>query len=263
MADSESRTPKQPPWHQTQDQESVSFGTWLRRQREVRDIELREICDHTKISIRYLEALELDRFDLLPAPVFTKGFLRQYGRYIGLDPDQVVNTYLNALNEEAADQKQPRQSAGGPSQRWFGFLLAIAAVILLALVSYLTLVTDRSKGGDSEGRPGIAAPPVVPVTIPEEAAEIDEVSTAPLVVTLYFVDDSWVETIVDGVRELSEQVAKGESRRIFAQERVVLSLGNRDGVLVDVNGGTYELPATDAVLANEIEITLADVTAAN
>jgi hypothetical protein len=104
---------------------------------------------------------------------------------------------------------------------------------------------------------------VAPVTTPEEPAAIDEAATAPLVVTLYFVDDSWVETIVDGERELSEQVAKGESRRIFAQERVVLSLGNRDGVLVDVNGDTYDLPATDAVLANEIEITLADIAAAN
>ena len=77
MADSESRAPKQPPWHQAQDQESVSFGTWIKRQREARGIELREISDHTKISIRYLEALEVDRFDVLPAPVFTKGFLRQ------------------------------------------------------------------------------------------------------------------------------------------------------------------------------------------
>ena len=263
MADSESRTPKQPPWHQTQDQESVSFGAWLRRQREARDIELREIANHTKISIRYLEALEIDRFDVLPAPVFTKGFLRQYGRYIGLDPDQVVNTYLNALDEEAADQKEPRPRADGSSQRWGGFLVAIAAALLLALVGYLTLVADRSDRGNTEERPGIAAPPVVPVTIPSEAAAIDEVPTAPLVVTLYFVDDSWVETIVDGERELSEQVAKGESRRFFAQQSVVLSLGNRDGVLVDVNGGAYELPATDAVLANEIEITLADVTAAN
>ena len=263
MADSESRIPKQPPWHQAKDQESVSFGTWLRRQREARGIELREISDHTKISIRYLEALETDHFDVLPAPVFTKGFLRQYGRYIGLDPDQVVNTYLNALNEEAADQKEPRQRVGGTPQMRIGLVLAIGAILLLALVGYLAFKSDRSRRGDREARPGIAAPLVAPVTTPEEPAAIDEAATAPLVVTLYFVDDSWVETIVDGERELSEQVAKGESRRIFAQERVVLSLGNRDGVLVDVNGGTYDLPATDAVLANEIEITLADIAAAN
>jgi cytoskeletal protein RodZ len=80
MADSEQKNSKQPPWHQANDLEAVSFGTWLRRQREARSIELREIADHTKIGIRYLEALEQDRFDVLPAPVFTKGFLRQYGR---------------------------------------------------------------------------------------------------------------------------------------------------------------------------------------
>ena len=44
-------------------------------QREMREISLRDIADRTKISRRYLEAMEADRFDLLPAPLFAKGFL--------------------------------------------------------------------------------------------------------------------------------------------------------------------------------------------
>jgi cytoskeleton protein RodZ len=257
MVDSERKTPKQPPWHQAQDQESVSFGTWLRQQREARGIDLREIADHTKISFRYLEALEADRFDGLPAPVFTQGFLRQYGLFIGLDPDQVVNTYLNALSEEEADQEETGDRKSGVSLRLLGSLLAIAVVGLLVLVGYRTFV-GKSTRNEPDARPGIAAPPVVPAAAPTETALVEPAPTAPLVVTLYFVDDSWVETIVDGERQLSEQVAKGESRRMFAQERVVLSLGNRDGVLVDVNGETYELPVSDASIANEIEITLPD-----
>ena len=67
MADSDRQHSKKPPWHQAQDLEQGSFGSWLRQQREARDIELREIADHTKISIRYLDALEKDRFDVLPA----------------------------------------------------------------------------------------------------------------------------------------------------------------------------------------------------
>lgn len=264
MAESDRQTSKQPPWHQVQDQESASFGTWLRRQRQARGIELRDIADHTKISIRYLKALEVDRFELLPAPVFTKGFLRQYGRYIGLDPDQVVNTYLNAVHEgEAGQSEELRGSHGVTSERWFGALLAAGAVILLALVGYLTFFADRSGGVASNARPGIAAPPVAPVELDgdeEATAALQEAAPqAPLIVTLFFVDDSWVETTVDGERQLSEQVAKGESRRIYAEQRVVLSLKNPDGVLVEVNGESFALPVTDGAPTDDIEITLASI----
>lgn len=96
MPGAEKSQSRQPPWDGGVDAEAVPFGGWLRRQRELRQVSLREIADVTKISIRYLEALEEDRFDVLPAPVFAKGFLREYARYVGLDPDEVVNTYLTA-----------------------------------------------------------------------------------------------------------------------------------------------------------------------
>ena len=98
---------RQPPWGLGAQGEEISFGTWLRRQREIREIPMREIADVTKISIRYLEALEADRFDVLPAPVFAKGFLREYSRYVGLDPDEVVNSYLIA-------QQSPEEPTGTP-----------------------------------------------------------------------------------------------------------------------------------------------------
>ena len=66
------------PWEDDLDGGDDSFGGWLRQQREIRGISLREIADASKISIRYLEALETGRFSMLPAPVFAKGFLRQY-----------------------------------------------------------------------------------------------------------------------------------------------------------------------------------------
>lgn len=245
MADSEQKNSKQPPWHQANDLENVSFGTWLRRQRDARGIELREIADHTKIGIRYLEALEQDRFDVLPAPVFTKGFLRQYGRYIGLDPDQVVNTYLNALQEgDAMQAEEPGRSGGGVSRRLIVVIVVIAVLVALAVAGYFTMWLPRRSADPAEQAP-------VPVTVPEPEPEpptpvADEslplATVAPLVVTLDFVDDSWLETVVDGERQLSEQVAKGESRRILAQERVVMNLGNARGVRVEVNGVPHALP---------------------
>ena len=75
------RPNRQPPWEkEAVSSESGSFGDWLRRQRELREISLRDIAERTKISLRYLEAMEEDRFDALPAPIFAKEFLREYAR---------------------------------------------------------------------------------------------------------------------------------------------------------------------------------------
>src|SRR3954465_2437616 len=95
------RMNRQPPWEkEAVSTDSGSFGDWLRRQRELREISLRDIAERTKISLRYLEAMEADRFDLLPAPIFAKGFLREYARYVGLSPDDVVNHYLSVQSPQ-------------------------------------------------------------------------------------------------------------------------------------------------------------------
>ncbi|HMB52011.1 MAG TPA: helix-turn-helix domain-containing protein, partial [Thermoanaerobaculia bacterium] len=83
-----------------------AFGAWLRRQREIREIDLREIADKTKISLRYLKAMEQDRFEVLPAPIFARGFLREYARYVGLDADEVVNYYLAAHHPAGDDDAE-------------------------------------------------------------------------------------------------------------------------------------------------------------
>lgn len=73
----------------------VGFGEELRKEREIRGIELREIAEATKISQRFLDALERDDFKYLPAPVFTRGFVREYSRYLGLDASEMVDRYVH------------------------------------------------------------------------------------------------------------------------------------------------------------------------
>ncbi|MEM6453686.1 MAG: RodZ domain-containing protein [Acidobacteriota bacterium] len=100
----------------TPQSDGESFGTWLRQQREVRDIDLRQIAERSKISMRYLQALEGDRFDLLPASVFAKGFLKQYAGYVGIDPDEVINFYL-AARQRALDEAEDEPASGGRGAR--------------------------------------------------------------------------------------------------------------------------------------------------
>jgi len=76
----------------------ASFGETLKRERELREISLREISDATKINIRYLEALETNRFDILPGGLFNKGFIRAYATFIGVDSETMVTCYLQEIS---------------------------------------------------------------------------------------------------------------------------------------------------------------------
>jgi hypothetical protein len=76
-----------------------AFGEKLRKQRELRGIELDAISNTTKISTRMLRALEDEHFDQLPGGVFNKGFVRAYARLVGLDEEEAISDYLAALRE--------------------------------------------------------------------------------------------------------------------------------------------------------------------
>jgi curved DNA-binding protein CbpA len=69
-------------------------GPDLKRFRESRGISLRDIAAASKVGIRYLEYIEAERCELLPAPVYLRGFVQQYARTVGLDPRPTAESYL-------------------------------------------------------------------------------------------------------------------------------------------------------------------------
>jgi curved DNA-binding protein CbpA len=81
----------------------VVTGADLKKIRESRGVSLRGIALVTKIGVRYLEYSEEDRLALLPAAVYLRGFLMEYGRALGLDPLRTAESYMARL-PRAADQ---------------------------------------------------------------------------------------------------------------------------------------------------------------
>lgn len=254
-----------------------SFGAWLRRQREMREIDLREIADKTKISLRYLKAMEQDRFEVLPAPVFARGFLREYARFVGLNPDEVVNYYLSAHGDEDDEEEQgqpaPAQRGGlsrGPLTR--GALVFLLVLLVVAALVYL-FVYQRNRSEQRQAAPPPIAPPVdaprsaaPPTPEPSAGTAVEEeqapspAAAAPLVVTLDFTEQCWVEARVDGAEQVSRLYVAGESLRLEAQRRVVLqTLGNADGVEIQVNGEPFPVAAGASRTAHDVVIDLAQL----
>jgi cytoskeletal protein RodZ len=89
----------------------TGLGAALRRAREEQGLTLEDAERDTRISKRYLDALENERFDVVPAPVYARGFLRSYSQYLGLDPNEVLSLYPRE------DEQQPRQQRGRSRDR--------------------------------------------------------------------------------------------------------------------------------------------------
>ncbi|MEM7048987.1 MAG: helix-turn-helix domain-containing protein [Acidobacteriota bacterium] len=267
---------RKPPWQKEgSSADEASFGRWLRRQREVREIDLREIADRTKISLRYLKAMEQDRFDLLPAPVFARGFLREYARYVGLSPDEVVNFYLSAHEEmEALDDEGTVTPRHRSSVLRHGLLLALAVALMVALAVYVAFyLENRRSAAPAEEAPAAAvpsppedaapvlrgaAPAALPATMaPSPEAAAAAVPRAPLEVTLDFTAECWVEALIDGRQRLSELHVQGESLSLTAESEVLLrKIGNAAGVEVHVNGRPFPLDGSAGQVVRDVRIDL-------
>jgi len=71
------------------------LGNTLSRARRARAISLEDVERDTRVSRRYLQALENEDFSVFPAPVYARGFLRTYSRYLGLNPDELIRVFPN------------------------------------------------------------------------------------------------------------------------------------------------------------------------
>jgi cytoskeleton protein RodZ len=139
----------------------ASFGENLRREREMRGVTLQEISAATKISARFLQALEAEEFGKLPGGVFTRSFIRAYAKYLGLDEERVLAEY-QLLAQPNADVDLSRLAMSHPEtrrERSHGPLLTLLLAVLLVGGGYLLY---RSAHRGSLPGTGVSGPPPAP-----------------------------------------------------------------------------------------------------
>ncbi len=226
--------------------ELASFGEELRREREIRGISLKEIADATKISKRFLEAIERNDHRTLPAPVFTRGFIREYARYLGLNCDEIVNRYNYAaagddrieksVHLERLAHREPPMKKGIPppyarvDRNVYILLLIVAA---LAAASYLAIRHKRAiaeaAGIESAIAPRQARVPAATQKAPEPAG-------APMRMTIDVDDDSWVVLDADGKQTINDRLRRGMRRTVEAKDSFHFrTIGNAAGIKLTLN----------------------------
>jgi cytoskeletal protein RodZ len=111
------------------------FGEHLKREREMRGVSLEEVSAATRISPRFLEAIEGEKWDELPGGVFNRGFIRAIARFLGLDEDGLVAEY--ALETKGALDVRPTPEHPGEIPRnWQPAAFAVIAVLLIVLAGW-------------------------------------------------------------------------------------------------------------------------------
>ena len=124
----------------------ASLGHELKRERELRGISLQEIADTTKISMRFLQALEEDKLDILPGEFFIKNIISAYAKTLGLEKDPVLNKYYETLlhQEQSQDTESiKRKTFPGISRnikKSIGSSLLIVILILFLLLIYFVFL---------------------------------------------------------------------------------------------------------------------------
>jgi len=140
--------------------------------RERKGVDLFRAERDTKIRARYLAALERGDYRELPGAVYTKGFLRNYALYLGLDPDEILLQWRRERGEGTADPvpvvprtvNAPRQGITISPRVFGGLLLALVVVVVVGYVA--TQLVRFSK------------PPTITVTDPSTAVvTVDDSAT--------------------------------------------------------------------------------------
>jgi cytoskeleton protein RodZ len=83
-----------------------SIGEKLRLARETRGIALRDISEQTRISMRYLEAIEADDYRRLPGGIFNRSFIRAYAKFVGYDEQQAIDDYGRTLRDRGEPEEE-------------------------------------------------------------------------------------------------------------------------------------------------------------
>ena len=132
--------------------ENVSFGTELREERERRGVHLSVIAERTKVSERYLRALEEDAYDQLPGGIFNKGIIRGYCQQLDLDEEAWLTRFAASVegvggepdwNSFAENVKRNRELVGVSRRRWWGVALMVLALAALAWVAWHYVIKSR------------------------------------------------------------------------------------------------------------------------
>ncbi len=237
-----------------------TFGDTLRQAREDLGVSLVDAERETRIHRRYLEALENEDSGVLPAPVYTRGFIRTYCQYLGLNPEGMIDLFgpRQAIEAQAELRPIPAQFST-PRSISLRPVVALGLLVMVGLLAaylwaqYNSFVESLNQAEQApSARTAVPAPVAAkpsPSPSPALATGLSPrpVAVAPtppptpsrgLVVEARVVERTWIEVWTDERQVMAETAQAGLTRTFQAEQQVKMRVGNAAGVQVIVNGSS-------------------------
>jgi cytoskeletal protein RodZ len=219
-----------------------NFGERLKRERELREVSMEELTKATRISARFVEALENEDWAKLPGGVFGHGFVRTIARYLGLNEETLLGEYDSARAEHSpAPPPKPEERIPSPP-KWLPAAAVLVALLLLAGLFFTARyawhryaahrAAKKSAAASSAAQPqsGSASPGLA------EPSPSMPSSTTPLNLSLSTSAATRVRILDDHNLLLDTELPAGETRHFSANQQFEVSAGDSSAVLLELNG---------------------------
>lgn len=263
-------------------------GQLLRAAREEKKWSLTDTEEITKISVRYIQALEEEEYGILPGTTYVKGYLRTYARQLGLNPDEIIEMYKSTTIQEEPILESP-QKLRRLRPYWFRPVVigSLAVVAMVLIISIASLSPNEKKQVNAPYvPPALPSAPKVEAATPSQAQPSDkaaapsqgeqsnEVAAAPslepekngeadaaafqkgLTAQLVFTQQCWIEVKVDGQPPFQGIFEAGTSKEVKGISKIeLLSVGNAGGLSVILNGKAYPNLGTAGQVVRNVILT--------
>ena len=224
------------------------IGGSLREARLKRDLTPADVQKAIRIRDRYLQALEEERWELLPGDAYVKGFLRTYADYLGLDGSLYVEEYNSRFAHSDDPLLVPQRSARTPAPfAGVGFLRPLIAVgVIVAIVAAVAAWRLSAPSGNGQGTPPPTTSPPATVshhTVPKKKAHKTRRVSRALPTRAVLVaarGDCWLDIHAgsqQGTRLYEETLAQGKTLPVkLTSGPVWMTIGNPSALDIRLGG---------------------------
>ncbi len=229
----------------------MSLGERFRAAREQRGLTLSDVAEQVRIRSVYLAAIEEDNWKAIGAPVYIRGFLRTYARFLGLDPEEAVSQFNAGEGTSPGPVAAPSKASSfdmRPQGGSLAPLIWVAGIIALALIGfviYLAVTPPRTTqqlaatAGAQPTAPSLASGTATQMPMSPGAAGSRAPSPSPLPQTrtlaIHLTAPSWLRVTVDGNVSIEGTFPAGTTKS-FHGKNALVRVGNAGGVEITVDG---------------------------
>ena len=215
-----------------------NFGERLKRERELREVSMDELTKATRISTRFVEALENEDWAKLPGGIFGHGFVRTIARYLGLDEEALLGEYdLARAEHSAAAPPRPEERIPAPP-KWLP--VAAVLVLLLLLIGLFSLgryAWHRYAAYRAPKKSAAASLPTPPQSGSDPAGSAEpSPSNTSLNLSISTTAATHIWIFADNKLVLDAELPAGENRHYSAKDNFQVSAADSSAVLLELNG---------------------------